>query len=129
MDCTAEILSVVPDGNALTFRLKPRLDAEGKSVLRYVVEKGYITLDGASLTVTKVDDGEGWLEVMLIAYSQEKLVMTGKKQGEEVNVEIDLVGKLVEKSVLGYFEGTGTGAPAVLEKMVARLVEEKMKGR
>jgi riboflavin synthase len=127
VDTTATILSVTPDGNALTFRLKPRPAEDGSSILRYVVEKGYITLDGASLTVTKVNDAEGWFEIMLIAYSQDKLVTTNKKPGEEVNVEIDLVGKLVEKSVIGYFQGTSSGAPAILEKMVGRLVEEKMK--
>lgn len=127
VDTVATIVSVTPDGNALVFRLKPRPGEDGNSVLRYVVEKGYITLDGASLTVTRVDDTEGWFEVMLISYSQDKLVMTGKKAGEEVNVEIDLVGKLVEKSVVGYFEGVGGGAPAVLEKMVGRLVEAKLK--
>jgi riboflavin synthase len=129
VDTVATIVSVTPDGNALVFRLKPRPGEDGSSVLRYVVEKGYITLDGASLTVTKVNDEEGWFEVMLISYSQEKLVMTAKKPGEEVNVEIDLVGKLVEKSVVGYFEGVagGSGAPAILEKMVARLVQEKIK--
>lgn len=46
---------------------------------------------------------------MLIAYTQEKVVMAGKKEGEEVNVEIDMVGKYVEKSVKGYFEDTGRG--------------------
>ncbi|KKA18158.1 Riboflavin synthase alpha chain [Rasamsonia emersonii CBS 393.64] len=90
VDTTAKILSVTPDGNALTFRLQPR----DKSILRYVVEKGYITLDGASLTVTKVVDGEdGYWEVMLIAYTQEKIVTAKKKPGEEVNVEVDIVGK------------------------------------
>jgi riboflavin synthase len=129
VDTTATILSVTPDGNALTFKLKPRAAEDGSSILRYVVEKGYITLDGASLTVTKVDDAEGWFEIMLIAYSQDKLVTTNKKPGEEVNVEIDLVGKLVEKSVVGYFQDTGNGAPAILEKMVARLVEAKLNSR
>ena len=56
VDTVAEILSVTPDGNALTFRFRPR----DPSLLRYVVEKGYITIDGASLTVTKVDDAEKW---------------------------------------------------------------------
>ena len=130
VDTVAEIVSVTPDGNALTFRLKPRPVPDGSSILRYVVEKGYITLDGASLTVTKVDDAEGWFEIMLISYSQEKVVMTAKKEGQEVNVEIDLVGKLVEKSVVGYFEGRGEqGTPAVLEKIVGRIVEEKMRAR
>lgn len=124
VDTTAKILSVTPDGNALVFRLQPR----DKSILRYVVEKGYITLDGASLTVTKVVDGEdGYWEVMLIAYTQEKIVTAAKKPGEEVNVEIDIVGKYVEKSVQGYFERTSGGDFAVLEKMVGRIVEEKLK--
>lgn len=124
VDTVATILSVTPDGNALVFRLQPR----DKDILRYVVEKGYITLDGASLTVTKVVDGEdGFWEVMMIAYTQEKVVMAGKKAGEEVNVEIDIVGKYVEKSVQGYFAGTANGDFAVLEKMVARIVDEKLK--
>lgn len=129
VDTVASIVSVTPDGNALTFRLQPRPTEDGSSILRYVVEKGYITLDGASLTVTNVNDAEGWFEIMLIAYSQDKLVLTNKKAGEEVNIEIDLVGKLVEKSVVGYFQGTESGAPAILEKMVGRIVEEKLKAK
>lgn len=107
VDTIATILSIVPDGNALTFRLQPR----EQDVLRYVVEKGYITLDGASLTITKVQDmveGEnGWWEVMLIAYTQEKVVMGGKKVGDEVNVEVDMVGKYVQKSMEGYLQSLG----------------------
>lgn len=124
VDTIASIVSVTPDGNALTFRFKPR-DA---AVLRYVVEKGYVTIDGASLTVTKVQDGpDGWWEVMLIAYTQEKVVTASKKPGEDVNVEVDQVGKYVEKSVAGYFEGASHGEFAILEKMVSKLVEEKLK--
>jgi riboflavin synthase len=124
VDTTASIQSVTPDGNALTFRFKPRDPA----VLRYIVEKGYVTIDGASLTVTKVQDGpEGWWEVMLIAYTQEKVVTAAKKPGEDVNVEVDQVGKYVEKSVAGYFEDKANGEFAILEKMVSRLVEDKIK--
>ncbi|KAL8827658.1 MAG: hypothetical protein Q9191_003052 [Dirinaria sp. TL-2023a] len=123
VDTIATILSVTPDGNALTFRLAPR----DRAVLRYVVEKGYITLDGASLTITAVNDAEGWWEVMLIVYTQEKVVMGKKQAGEEVNVEVDMVGKYVEKSVRGYFEGEGGGREMkMLEKVVGRMVEEAM---
>lgn len=128
VDTIASIVSVTPDGNARTFRLKPR----DQGVLRHVVEKGYVTLDGASLTVTKVDDEEGWWEVMLIAYTQEKVVMGGKGEGQDVNVEVDMVGKYVEKSVKGYFESDGDGKGGqmkALEKIVGRMVEEKMEGR
>jgi riboflavin synthase len=125
VDTTATILSVMPDSNALVLRLQPR----DPGVLRYIVEKGYVTLDGASLTVTKVMDGEeGWFEIMLIAYTQEKIVTASKKVGEGVNVEIDIVGKYVEKSVQGYFAGAvGGGDFGILEKMVGRIVEEKLR--
>lgn len=92
VDTVAEIVSVVPDGNALTFRFRPR----EREVLRYVVEKGFVTIDGASLTVTRVNEEDGseggWWEVMLIAYTQERVVTAGKKAGEEVNVEVDQIG-------------------------------------
>ncbi|KAF7512915.1 hypothetical protein GJ744_012018 [Endocarpon pusillum] len=129
VDTVATVLSVRPDGNSLVFRLRPR----ERGVLRYVIEKGYVALDGASLTVTRVVDDEdegggGWFEVMLIAYTQEKVVTAAKREGEQVNLEIDMVGKYVEKSVRGYFEDTGKGGEAaVLEKMVERIVGEKMK--
>ncbi|RMZ88595.1 hypothetical protein DV736_g4175, partial [Chaetothyriales sp. CBS 134916] len=117
VDTVATIESITPDGNAITLRLKPRPAPDGSNILRYVVEKGFIALDGASLTVTKVNDTEGWFEIMLIAYTQEKVVLAKKKPGDEVNVEIDLVGKLVEKSVVAYFEDTARGTPAILEKI------------
>lgn len=124
VDTIASILSTEADGNAITFRLQPR----DRSVLRYIVKKGYVTLDGASLTITNVDDEEGWWEVMLIAYTQEKVVMGKKKQGDDVNVEVDMVGKYVEKSVQAYFEGSAWDEGRMMEKMVKRMVDERMKG-
>jgi riboflavin synthase len=122
VDTIAEIAKKTQDGNAITFRFKPR----DKSVLRYIVEKGFITLDGASLTITAVNDDEGWFEIMLIAYSQEKVVMTKKQEGEDVNVEVDMTGKYVEKSVAAYFAGDSGSGGAMLEKMVTRLVDERL---
>ncbi|KAF7195450.1 Riboflavin synthase [Pseudocercospora fuligena] len=124
VDTVATIAEKRPDGNAVTFRLAPK----DKSVLRYVVEKGYVTLDGASLTVTEVNDTEGWWEIMLIAYTQEKVVMAKKEKGEDVNVEVDMVGKYVEKSVAAYFEGSAGSGGAMLEKMVSNIVDQKLKG-
>ncbi|EME76940.1 uncharacterized protein MYCFIDRAFT_61238 [Pseudocercospora fijiensis CIRAD86] len=123
VDTVATIAEKRPDGNAVTFRLAPK----DKSVLRYVVEKGYVTLDGASLTVTEVNDAEGWWEIMLIAYTQEKVVMAKKEKGEDVNVEVDMVGKYVEKSVAAYFEGSAGNGGAMLEKMVSNILDQKLK--
>ena len=125
VDTIATILETRPDGNAITFRLQPK----DKSVLRYIVKKGYVTLDGASLTVTEVDDEEGWWEIMLIAYTQEKVVMGKKKQGEDVNIEVDMIGKYVEKSVTAYFEGSAWDGGAMMEKMVQRMVDERLKSK
>ena len=126
VDTVASIVSITPDGNARTFRLRPR----NTEVLRYIVEKGYVALDGASLTVTRVVDAtphdEGWWEVMLIAYTQEKVVMGQKDVGEDVNVEVDMVGKYVENSVRAYFKGSGGSEASIVEKWVERIVDEKM---
>jgi len=79
------------------FRFRPR----DREVMKYVVEKGYVTIDGASLTVIAVggsEEGEdqGWWEVMLVEYTQEKIITAGKQVGEEVNVEVDITGKYIE---------------------------------
>ncbi|GJC86983.1 riboflavin synthase, alpha chain [Colletotrichum tofieldiae] len=122
VDTTAAILAVTPDGNALTFRFAPR----DKAVLRYIVYKGYVALDGTSLTVTQVNDDEGWWEVMLISYTQEKVVVAGKKPGETVNVEVDMMAKYAEKSLASYLGGAGS---APLERMVERIVAEGLGGK
>ncbi|KAK6954363.1 hypothetical protein Daesc_004330 [Daldinia eschscholtzii] len=125
VDTTAEIVSVAPDGNALTVRLAPRsLDA-----LRYVVHKGYVALDGTSLTVTRVDDAEGWFEIMLIAYTQEKVVLARKKPGDSVNLEVDVLAKYAEKSMAGYLGAQGELlVKPMLEEMVQNLVAQAMGG-
>ncbi|KAL2136299.1 hypothetical protein VTI74DRAFT_4534 [Chaetomium olivicolor] len=117
VDTTATILEKRPDGNAITFRFAPK----SKEVMRYVVYKGFIALDGASLTVTKVDDEDGWWEVMLIAYTQERIVTAAKDVGETVNVEVDMTAKYVEKSLKGYLEGLGEGKGGLLGKMLERV--------
>lgn len=95
VDTVAEIVSKVPDGNAVTFTFKLR-DPE---YMAYIVEKGFISVDGASLTITAVDDDAATFSVMLIAYTQGKVVTAKKEVGDLINVEVDLMGKLVEKQV------------------------------
>jgi riboflavin synthase len=118
VDTVATILSKTPDGNAVTIRFQPK----DRSVLKYVVYKGYVGLDGTSLTVTKVDDVEGWWEVMLIAYTQEKVVVAGKAVGETVNVEVDMMAKYAEKAMKGYMLGLEEGTNTVFEQIVERIV-------
>lgn len=139
VDTVATILQIVPDGEALTFRFRPR----DLRFMKYIVEKGYIALDGASLTVTQVNDIEGWWEVMLIAYTQEHIVTATKKPGDEVNVEVDQVGKYVEKMLHAYVlkespaESSSntstltnpTSATLPLEKMLEKTLEKLVDAR
>lgn len=66
-------------------------------LMRYIVTKGYITLDGTSLTV--VDVGEDWFSVTLVAYTQAHIVMPSKSVGDGVNIEVDVLGKYVERLI------------------------------
>ncbi|KAI1300352.1 riboflavin synthase-like protein [Xylaria venustula] len=121
VDTTAEIVRIAQDGNAVTVRFRPR-EAERAAVMRYVVHKGFIALDGTSLTVTRVDDVQGWWEVMLVAYTQDKVVMMRKKQGDSVNVEVDVLAKYAEKSMAGYLGAQG--AQDLLKPVVERIVQD-----
>ncbi|KAI0383787.1 Lumazine-binding protein [Hypomontagnella monticulosa] len=125
VDTIAEIVRVVADGNAVTFRFTPR----ALDVLKYIVYKGYVALDGTSLTVTAVNDEEGWFEVMLIAYTQEKVVVAQKKPGDTVNVEVDVLAKYAEKSMAGYLGAQGQLlVKPMLEEMVQNIVAQAMGG-
>lgn len=125
VDTTATIARVEPDGNAVTIRFQPKR----REVLRYVVYKGYVALDGTSLTVTKVDDAEGWWEVMLIAYTQEKVVVAAKKVGDTVNVEVDMMAKYAEKSMMWMGEGGTFPFLKEVEKTVEKIVAQGLGAR
>jgi riboflavin synthase len=66
-----------------------------ESVLKYVVQKGSIAIDGISLTVNEYQEGE--IQLTLIPYTIEKTTLVDKKVGDQVNVEADILGKYVEK--------------------------------
>jgi riboflavin synthase len=114
----SEILSVTPDGNALTFRFQPKK----RETLRYIVYKGYIGIDGTSLTVTQVNDDEGWWEIMLITYSQERVVLANKVKGDTVNIEVDMMAKYAEKSLGGILGDGNASSIPLLEKIVERVI-------
>lgn len=67
------------------------------ALLRYVVEKGSVALDGVSLTVARVDEGS--FDVWLIPETLERTNLSAAAQGRPVNLEVDIVAKYVEKLV------------------------------
>ena len=70
-------------------------------ILKYIIEKGSITIDGISLTVAYVDDV--CFKVSIIPHTASETTLLGKKIGDMVNLENDVIGKYVEK-LLGFKE-------------------------
>lgn len=90
IDGVGTILSKDPEANAILIKIKA-----GPDVMRYVIRKGSIAIDGISLTV--VDCGQDWFRVSLIPHTAKMTTLGLKKSGETVNLETDIIGKYVEK--------------------------------
>lgn len=88
------------EGDAVNVRLSC-----GPELSRYVVEKGFIAVDGISLTVTGC--GDGWFSVSLIPFTQQSVTLGGKGVGEKVNVEVDIMAKYVEGFLARQERGRG----------------------
>lgn len=82
-------------------------------LLRYIVEKGAIAIDGVSLTVNQVD-ARGF-SVSLVPHTQKMTLLASKTRGQRVNLEVDIIAKHVEKLAQGYLPGDGAGL--TLEKL------------
>ncbi len=92
VDATGTITETRQDEDALWVTIKT--DA---ALMRYIVTKGYVAIDGTSLTV--VDTGTDWFNVTLVAYTQTKIILTQKTVGDTVNLEVDILAKYVERLV------------------------------
>jgi riboflavin synthase len=90
VDGVGEIQALEPDGEGRRMRVRVPVD-----MARYLVEKGSVTIDGVSLTVAAVDGQE--LEIALIPHSLEVTTLGLRTVGEEVNLEVDVLAKYVEK--------------------------------
>lgn len=90
VDCEGTIVSITQEGIAKIYEIEIE-----KKYMKYVVEKGRVTLDGASLTVMGMTDNT--LSVSLIPHTQEMVTLGSKNIGDHINVETDLIGKYVER--------------------------------
>ncbi|KAG5638387.1 hypothetical protein H0H81_000283 [Sphagnurus paluster] len=126
VDTTATVVSRTPDGDSLRVRFElPEATPARPSLLPYLIPKGYVTIDGASLTLTAVDDETRTFEVMLIQHTQEKITLAKKAVGSKVNIEVDMVGKYVQKSVVAALGGQGgEGLRELVKKVVREVLSE-----
>lgn len=96
IDGTGLIKNIREERNAVWYEI-----FADKKIIKYVVEKGSITIDGISLTVAYVD--EKGFKVSTIPHTRESTNLKDKNVGDTVNLECDIIGKYVEK-LLGYSE-------------------------
>lgn len=90
VDGTGRVTDITPEGESVRMRL-----SSPPSLERYLVEKGSVTVDGVSLTVAGVSDGE--FEVALIPHTLEVTVLGERQPGDVVNLEVDVIAKYVER--------------------------------
>ena len=94
VDGTGEIFERWQDEDSLCIKVKV-----GKDLLPYIVPKGFIAIDGTSLTVVDVNQEESWFSFMLIEYTQKKIIIPAKAVGDKVNLEVDVLGKYSENAL------------------------------
>lgn len=90
IDGTGVITEIRTEENAVWYTIRA-----DKDILRYVVEKGSIAIDGISLTVAYVDDI--CFQVSIIPHTRQETILQYKSMGDRVNLECDVIGKYVEK--------------------------------
>lgn len=90
VDSMGRIINIIKDGNVVVYRISCNSDD-----LRLIVKKGSIALDGISLTVSNVK--EDYFEVSIIPTTIRDTTLAGKKAGDTINIETDIIGKYVDK--------------------------------
>jgi len=93
VDALGEILTIQHEGDALLVKI-----GMPASLANYIVNKGYITLDGMSITVIRAE--REWFTVTFIPHTQKATIVSHYNVGTPVNIEVDILGKYVEK-ILG----------------------------
>ena len=115
VDCTGEILSRHMEGESLWVKIAP----QDKDLMRFIVPKGFIAVDGTSLTVCDVTDES--FTLMLIEHTQKCIVLPLREIGDAVNLEVDVIAKYARRSV-GDFEALSkrvADLEAKLDKLAA----------
>jgi len=90
VDATGRVASVIREGEATLFGFEAPLE-----VMRYMVDKGFIAIDGVSLTVVTRDNT--FFEVSVVDYTRQHTTLGSRRVGDVVNLEIDIIAKYVER--------------------------------
>lgn len=113
IDGTGTIASQKREDNAVWVTVRT-----SSSLLRYIVEKGSIAIDGVSLTVAAVNESS--FAVSIIPHTGAQTILLGKKPGETVNLECDVIGKYVEKLLTPYTSAEKPATSGITMDFLAR---------
>jgi riboflavin synthase len=90
VDATGKITSITPEGEAILINFYAPLE-----VMDYLVEKGFIAVDGVSLTIVNKDTNS--FEVSVVDYTRKNTTLGSKRVGDLVNLEVDIIAKYVKQ--------------------------------
>lgn len=113
VDGTGRIASIRPVGDSWFIYIEA-----SPELLRYVVTKGSVCVDGVSLTVMEADDR--MFSLSIIPHSWDNTTLKDRRAGDTVNIECDIVGKYVEKLLGGYIAGAERAPRGVTMDLLAR---------
>ena len=90
VDAVGSLVDVTPEGNSYLITIEAP-----KEIMRYLVEKGFITVDGISLTVAGLNDTQ--FTIAVIPYTYEHTTLGERQLGDKVNLETDILAKYTER--------------------------------
>ena len=90
VDDTGRVASVMPGGGAMLIRFEA-----APGVMRYIVEKGFVAVDGVSLTTVTKDASS--FQVSVVDYTRQHTTLGSRQVGDMVNLEVDIIAKYVEQ--------------------------------
>ena len=103
IDGTGTVAAVTPEAGATLITVEAPAE-----IMRYTVQKGFIAVDGISLTGIDRDDSS--FRVSVVGYTQQQTTLGEKRAGDPVNLETDIIGKYVEQFTRSQTQSTGITA-------------------
>ncbi len=94
VDALGKILERRDDARSIWFRVEAPVN-----LAKYIVHKGSITVDGTSLTVNAVNGNE--FDLNIVPHTAQETIMSGYQRGTEINLEVDIIGRYLERLLLG----------------------------
>jgi riboflavin synthase len=113
VDAVGEVVSRHPDARSENFRLRAP-----KKLAKYIAHKGSITVDGTSLTVNKIDGAE--FELNIVPHTLAHTIMSSYKTGTQVNLEVDVLARYVERLLQGDKAAEGENQRGITLEFLAK---------